>query len=405
MSKMRVNVSPRTQLAHKIQLDPTVKQSRYLAMAAGTARFVWNHGLAEWDRQYKAGLKPNGAKLKKEFNKVKYERFPWLEEIHRDAHAQPFANLQTAFVRFFKGKARRPKFKKKGRRDSFYVANDKIRFDDFRARLPVIGWVKTTENLRLKGKVMGASVSREGGRWFLSVRVKGNFARQRKGDGVVGVDLGVKTAIVPSQGQPESAPKPLKKSLKKLARLSRQLSRRKPGSQGRAGAKAQISRLHWHVAQIRKDWLHKITDRLCRENQTVVIEDLNVKGMMANHKLARAISDVGFYEFRRQLEYKAKLYGTEVVVAPRFFPSSKMCSGCGTVKKELTLAERVFHCDQCGLTLDRDLNAARNLRTLGLRGIDARGQDGNVSSVKPDQTTSLEEAGTKPCAHKSAQFR
>lgn len=377
-------------LAHRIRLEPTVKQAKYFAQAAGTARFVWNWALDEWDRQYKEGGKPSGMALKRQFNAIKYEVFPWLDGIHRDAHAAPFANLQKAYVRFFGKTAKRPKRKKKGKtRDSFAVANDRLRVEDTRVRLPVIGWIKMTESIRFDGKIMSAIVSRTADHWYISFQIDvGDYKKERTGDGVIGVDLGIKTLAVTSEGEEFHAPKPLNKFKKKLKRAQRRLAKRVKGSKRQNKQKKKIARIHAKIANIRRDCLHKLTTKLCRENQTVVIEDLCVKGMLKNRKLSRAISDLGFYELRRQLTYKSGIYGTLLIVADRWFPSSKMCSNCQTVKDSLSLTERTFKCESCGLELDRDLNAAENLCTLGLRGTYARGPDGAGRARK---------STTKPC--------
>lgn len=349
-------------LAHRIALDPTPQQANFMARACGVSRFTWNWALAEWNRQYEAGEKPNGLFLKKQWNAVKHQQFPWVAESPKGANQRPFDDLQKAFVKFFKKGAQRPRFKKKGRRDSFYVENDKFRLDGKKVTLPKIGAVKTREPLCFTGKIMGGVVSRVANRWFLSVQVDvTSYKKPRTGSGSVGVDLGLKTTAVTSDGEQFNAPKPLKRLLKKLRRSSQSVSRKQPGSNRRYKARLRLSRLHARIANVRKDFLHKLTTHLCRENQTVVIEDLNVSGMLQNERLARAISDVGLREFRRQLEYKQLIFDTELIVADRWFPSSKRCSRCGHVKSELPLSERTFTCDACGLCLDRDQNAAINL--------------------------------------------
>jgi len=384
-------------LSHRIELDVTHKQREYFVQACGTARLVWNLALAEWDRQYAAGEKPNGMNLRKQFNQTKYQRFPWLKKIHRDAHSQPFTNLQKAFVAFFKGVAKRPNFKKKGKsKDSFYVANDKIRVDGKSVILTMVGRVRTTESLRFDGRIMSAVVSRTADRWFISIQVDvGDYARQRTGDAVVGVDLGVKVAATLSTGEQLQGPKPLKMALGKLARANRELSRRKSGSKNRHKTKMKLAKLHARASRIRKDWLNKLTTRLCRENQAVAIESLNVAGMVKNRRLARAISDIGFGEFSRQMQYKSQIYGCQLIVADRWFPSSKTCSCCGSIKADLALKDRVYQCAACGLRIDRDVNAAINLRTLGLRGI-ACGSFDNPGESNFAVTERVE-AGTKPC--------
>lgn len=389
-------------LAHRIRLDPTPGQVDYFGRACGTARRVWNWALGEWNRQYAAGERPNAHALKRQFNAIKYvdagwldaDGQPWLKTMHRDSHAQPFANLGKAWAKFFKdvkaGKeAHAPQFKKKGRcRDSFYVANDKFRLDGRSAVLPKVGRVALRETLRFKGKIMGASVQREADHWFLSVQVDVppmQALRRRTGHGVAGVDLGLTAAATVSTGESVPALRPLKGALRRLKLRGRRVSRklaaarkaagiagtmpkgtRLPLSANRRKASRALARLHARIARLRADFLHKLTTRLCRENQTVVIEDLNVKGMMANARLARAISDVGFGEFRRQMQYKSIRYGCHLMLAPRFYPSSKLCStpGCGWKKEDLVLSERVWTCPHCGQIHDRDHNAAVNLERL-----------------------------------------
>lgn len=387
-------------LAHRIRLEPSVDQRDYFARAAGTARRVWNWALNEWLRQRDAGEKPNAYALKRQFNAIKYSDpdwldangQPWIKTMHRDSHAQPFAHLARAWARYFDEKcagkpAHPPRFKKKGRcRDSFYVANDKFRIDGHNVVLPKIGKVALREALRLDGKIMGASVQREADYWYLSVQVdvtETQARRQRIADGTVGVDFGIKAAATLSSGETILAPNPLKAALRRLRIRGRRASRKLTAAKKLAGISGSIpkgsrlqasnnhkkaarilARLHSHITAIRVDFTHKLTTRLCRENQTVVIEDLHVKGMLANHTLARAIADVGFGRIRSQLAYKAARYGTELVIADRWFPSSRLCSACGWKHETLTLAERQWDCQQCDVRHDRDHNAAINLQRL-----------------------------------------
>ena len=390
------------QLTHKIARCPTPEQIDYFKRACGTARRVWNWALNEWNKQYAAGGKPNAMALKKQFNAIKYtdpqwldeNGRPWLRDIHRDAHAQPFAHLAKAWERFFAdlkaGKeAHAPRFKKKGRcRDSFYVANDKFRLDGKTIRLPKIGEVAMTEELRFKGKILGATVSRTADRWFVAIQVEVPDAqcyRRRTAHEVNGLDLGIKAAATISSGEVVEAPKPLNAALRRLKIRSRRLSRkleaakemagfgrharlpkgtRLPVSNNRQKSAATLARLHARLANLRADFTHKLTTRLCRENQAFVIEDVNFKGMLANERLARAISDVGFGVFRSQVEYKAKRYGTHLIIADRWYPSSRLCFKCGWKNEALTLSDREWVCAQCGERHDRDLNAARNLKRL-----------------------------------------
>ena len=395
-------------LAHRIRIDATAAQRDYFARAAGTARRVWNWALAEWNRQAASGQRPNAMALKKAFNRIKYsdpdwldsDGNPWLRAIHRDAHAQPFANLAKAWSRYFELRragqpAHAPRFKKKGRaRDGFYLANDRFRLEGRSAVLPKVGRVALREALRWHGKIMGASVSREAAHWYLAIQVDvpDYLARRRRtGDAVTGVDLGVTNAATLSSGEKIVGPRPLKAALRRLRIRSRRLSRkleaaraaagiigrivkgtRLPASKNRTKGALALARLQARIARVRRDFTHKLTTRLCRENQAVAIEDLNVRGMLANARLSRAIIDVGFYELRRQLRYKAARYGTHIVLADRWYPSSKLCSGCGARNGVLALGERAWTCAGCGAQHDRDVNAAINLQRLATGALAAR---------------------------------
>ena len=212
---------------------------------------------------------------------------------------------------------------------------------------------------------MSCTISRTADQWFASIAVElSELPKQVKSSNkTVGLDLGIKTAIVTSDGISFQSPKPLNKYAKKLKRQSQTLSRRIKGSNNRNKAKIQLSKTHARINRIRQDFIHKTTSRLIDENQVICLEDLNVKGMVKNHKLARSLSDISFGEIRRQLEYKAALYGRQVKFVDRFFPSSKTCSNCGIVKESLSLGERTFKCN-CGFSLDRDINAAINIRNF-----------------------------------------
>jgi putative transposase len=381
--------------AHKIALDLTDVQETYCRQAAGTARFTYNWALAHWQMQYRNGEQPTAAKLKIQWNAIKYERYPWLEDIHRDAHAQPFVNLNTAFQKFFRHEAKYPTFKKKGQHDSFYIANDKVQVSGKRVRIPRLGWVRMRETLRFTGKLMAATVSRNADRWYVSLSVQVDpFPPCENQAGRVGVDLGVTHLATFSTGEKIEGPKPHKAALKQLRRTNRTLARRVKFSANWRKTKTKLGRLHARIANIRTDALHKVTTRLTQTYQQIVIEDLHVKGMMQNRKLARAISDMGFGRFRQMLTYKAEAYGAEVIVADRWFPSSKLCV-CGVVHDALTLKDRVFVCPKCGYTEERDVHAAKNLaRYPGLQGnptpVDCRAltlspDDVKLSRVKQEQ--------------------
>ena len=352
-------------LSHKIALEPNYKQEQYFKQASGIARFTWNWALNEWKNKYENGLKPTAFALKKQFNAIKPVEFPWMYNVTKYASQQPFIFMQTAFNRFFKGLGAYPQFKKKNHHDSFYVGNDHIKLDGIRIKLPKLGWVKMREALRFEGKVISATISRVANKWFVSLNIQLEHSPKTcESQASVGVDLGIKALATLSNGEAFEAPKPLKKFIKKLKRLQRSLSRREKGSNNWQKLRQKIALVHAKITNIRQDSLHKITHYLTENFGGIVIEDLNVSGMLKNRKLSRAIADLGFYEFRRQLEYKSQYKGNYLLIADRWFPSSKLCSNCGNKKEQLRLSERVYHCEVCGQSLDRDFNAAINLKKL-----------------------------------------
>ena len=381
-------------LAHQIRLTPNRGQEEYFRKACGTSRFVWNWGLAEWKRRYGAGEKVDGLKLKKDFNAQKAIDFPWTYEVTKYASQQPFLHLQTAFCRFFDKKARYPRFKRKGVHDSFYIGGDHIQVSGKRIRIPRLGWVRMREELRFSGRVVSVTGSRIADRWFVSVHVElDEGPAPCESQAGIGVDLGVNCLATLSNGETFEGPKPLRKTLRTLRRLSRNLSRKQKGSNNRHKVRMKLARLHYRIRCIRQDSLHKLTSYLTENFAGIAIEDLNVKDMLRNRRLARAIADMGFHEFRRQLDYKAQMRGNHVEVADRWFASSKTCSECRCVKPELPLSERVFHCEPCGLEEDRDLNAAINLfRTVSSTGSQACREERSGFGVSRSETI-LGEAG------------
>jgi putative transposase len=298
-----------------------------------------------------------------------------MYDVTKGAVQEAIIDVGVAFRHFFRDlgkpkgsrKAGRPKFKKKGVYDSFCAANEvgTFRCEGKRIKLPVIGWIKIREAVRFSGVLKRVTVSREADRWFASIMVDTQDIKLvEQPQEVVGVDLGVKVLATPSRGDPIPGPKAHTVLLKRLRRTSRALSRKVKGSANRRKAQRKLARLHARISNIRKDATHKATTHLTKTFKRIGLEDLNVRGMARNRHLARSIMDGAFGEFRRQLEYKARFYGTTIVVADRWFPSSKTCSCCGSVKDELDLSQRTFHCDDCGFECDRDLNAARVLERL-----------------------------------------
>lgn len=377
-------------LAHRIRLVPTAEHEVYFCRAGGVARFAYNWALTEWQRQYDNGEKPSEAALRKLLNARKDSDFPWMREVTKNAPQQAIKNLGRAYANFFDDlkkyrrkelpwkRVRVPTFKKKGRYNGFRADNgpdkqhpDAVQTDGMRVKLPIIGWVKMREEVRFAGRILSVTISRQADAWYASFSIEVEYEPEARADAsVVGVDLGITALATLSDRTPTiSAPKPLRRYLNKLKRLSRSLARKQRGSRNRAKAKTKLARLHRRIADIRADVLHNLTTNLARY-RTIVIEDLNVSGMLANRHLSRAIADVGLFEFRRQLEYKAAMAGSTVVVADRWFPSSKLCSVCGvkpvpfrdgTGNESLALSDRFWTCLSCGTFHDRDINAARNL--------------------------------------------
>jgi len=375
-------------IAHKIALDPNNAQATYFARAAGTARFAYNWALTEWQRQYEAWKadnslqKPSEAALRRQLNALKREKYPWMLEVTKNAPQMAIIQLGAAFKNFFAGRAKYPKFRKKGIHDRFSLTNDQFSVDGSRIRIPNLGWVRMREPLRFTGKIMSATISRVADRWFVSITVDtpdDSRLPKAENQGAVGVDLGVSALATLSTGEPPiPGPKPHKALLNSVRRLSRSLSRKQKGSANRSKAKVKLARLHARIGNVRRDAMHQLTTDLTRRFHTIGIEDLNVRGMVKNSHLSRSVSDMGFFEFRRQLDYKAARRGGVVVVADRWYPSSKTCSDCGHKLETLPLAVREWTCPACGLTHDRDLNAAINLKNMAVSStVSACGEEGS----------------------------
>ncbi|MEO3856216.1 IS607 family element RNA-guided endonuclease TnpB [Acrocarpospora sp. B8E8] len=424
--------------AYRFALDPTQAQARALASHCGAARFAFNWGLAQIkanlaqreaeksygvpDEQLTAPLSWSMYSLRKAWNAAKATVAPWWADNSKEAYACGLERLATALKNWSDSR----KGKRKGQKMGFPAFRSKreaapsVRFSyGERIRLhgrthvilPVLGRIRTHESTRKlsrrieagTARIASATVRLESGRWFVSfsVHVERADKTPSRPDAVIGVDLGVKTLAVFSDGRPAvENPKHMAAASRKLRRLSRAASR-KQGPDRRTGqqasqrwrrANAARNRVHHRVAALRRDGIHKLTTSLARECGTVVVEDLHVAGMVRNRRLARAISDAGFAEIRRQLAYKTAWGGGRLVVAGRWFASSKTCSGCGAVKAKLALSERTYTCTTCGLIVDRDVNAALNLASLVKRTVAGSGPE-TLNGCGADRKTSLAEAG------------
>jgi putative transposase len=359
--------------AHKIRLHPTPEQAVYFARAAGVARFVWNWALAEWNRQYEAGEKPTALKLKKQFNAIRREQFPWTWQVTKNASDQPFLDLGKAFTAFFEGKAHRPRFKsKKKSKASFYLANDQFGLADHRVWIPKLGWVNMAEKLRLKGKVTGARITRTADWWFISITVEVPDERPSKRHTAVGIDVGLNRLATLSTGEGYENQAFLKTALKKLRQANKRLHRRKPGSKNREKARRQVARLHYRITCMRDDVLHKLTTRLAECYGIIGREDLHLKGLLKNRRLSRSFSDAALGKLLNLLTGKVEQRGGQVIQVGRFFPSSKTCHACGWKWEDMELSDRLFlcqnlHCSYYQLAQDRDHNAALNILREALR--------------------------------------
>jgi len=346
------------QRAHKIRLVPTRTQEQALRKACGTARYTWNWALAEWQKQYKEGSKPTAFSLKKQWNACKPE---WVYESPKDCNQNPFDNLQKAYVSFFRGKANKPVFKKKGVSDSFYVSNDRFRCLDKKVRLPVIGMIRMRETLRFEGRILSGTVSCTAGQWYLSVQVEIPDRDASRSSSVVGVDAGIGRIGIASDGTECVNPRSLKRLESKLRKAQRSLSRKVKGSANHQKTIVKLQKIHKKVSDTRNDAIHKFTYCLAKNHGKAVVETLDIVGMKdkAQRWLRVLLQDTAMREMHRQLEYKMS-----VVKAPPFFASSKTCSACGLKKDELSLSTRIYHCDGCGMVEDRDVNAAINLKLM-----------------------------------------
>lgn len=359
-------------LGFKTELKLNSSQRILLAQHAGVARHAWNWGhklcldiLENNKTNPNERIKfPSAIDLHKWLVALVKPRFDWYYEVSKCAPQYALRHLADAWKNCFNKKKGCPKFKKKGRNDSFTL-DGSIKVEHFKIKLPRIGWLKTFERLPQGVKPKSITISRHADRWFISFKIETETSPTEKKNDVVGVDLGVKVLATLSTGKVFEGAKSYRKSEEKLAKLQRVVSRRKLKSNNWYKAQLKVARLHKKIANIRKDTLHKLTTYLSKNHSQIVIEDLNVSGMMANHKLAKSIADMGFYEFRRQLDYKCQLYGSELIIADRFFPSSKLCSNCGAKKETMSLSERIYQCDRCSLVIDRDLNASYNLSQIG----------------------------------------
>lgn len=358
--------------AYKYRLYPNNEQKIYLAKTFGCTRFVYNRMLADGIKSYeenkdldiKAIRYPTPAQYKKEFF--------WLKEVDSLALANAQMNLDKAYKNFFRDKSVGfPKFKKKSNTSNYTTNNQNgtVYIENNHIKVPKLkSMIKLEQHREFVGIIKSCTISQvPSGKYYISILVDTENIQLSKTDKKIGVDLGIKEFAITSDGEIFSNPKHLKKSEKRLAKLQKDLSRKQKGSNNRRKARIKVAKIYEKIANQRNDFLHKVSTQLINENQVIVIEDLKVSNMIKNHKLAKSIADVSWSEFRRMLEYKAEWYSREIIIAPSNYASSQLCSNCGNKSSQTKdLSCRTYICPVCGMIMDRDINASKNLLKLAI---------------------------------------
>ena len=372
--------------AYKFRFYPDPEQENILARTFGSARFAYNYMLrfrtdAWYERQERIGYHETSSALtllKKDTD------FGWLNEVSCVPVQQSLRHLQTAFTNFFAKRAAYPSFKSKHGKQSAEYTSSAFKWDGKSLTLAKMKEplaIRFSRTIPKAAKVTTVTVSKDtAGRYFVSMLCDDAVATLPEATGQIGIDLGLTHFAVLSTGEKIAAPNVFRKNEKKLAKLQRRLAKKQKGSKNRAKAKLKVARIHAKIADTRRDFTHKLSTRLIRENQTIATETLAVKNMLKNGNLAKSISDAGWSDFVRQLEYKAKWYGRTLVGIDKWYPSSKRCSACGFVVSKMPLSVREWTCPECGVVHDRDLNAARNILAAGLAA-SALGESGNPTQA------------------------
>ena len=352
---------------HKITLDPTFNQRRWFSQQCGYARFAYNQALSD----FKAGLDQDNFQswrtLNNNFNQKKKED-DWTSSQDQRAALYAIKHLGQAIANWIGKRAKFPKFKGRGHKQSWTTDEQSVRVEGKRIKLPKIGWIKTRQELRFVGSIIKVTISRTAHRWFASITVEteDTEAVDNSTHPVLGIDVGIRTLATLSDGTKYDNPRPLKRYERKLKREQRKLSRKVFRSNNWSKQKHKVERIHYRIACIRNDAHHKATTDIIRRAGAISIETLKVTNMLKNRKLAKALSDSALGGFLNKLKTKADAFGIPVLEAPQFYASSKTCSSCRHKKDDLTLSERTYHCSQCDYQIDRDVNAAINLKHLAV---------------------------------------
>lgn len=363
--------------AYKTELDPNNRTRTLLLKHAGTRRWAYNWGLRRKVEQYeKTGKSPSAIDLHRELNRLKKTDFPWMYEVSKCAPQEAFRDLDEAFERFFANvKAGRkpgfPRFKSKKHGIGGFRLTGSIKVFERHIQLPRLGRIRLEERGYLpydnpKVRILSATITERAGRWHVSLQVEEEVEVKESFKEIGGVDVGINALATLSNGEKFDNPKTLAGAERKLKHLQRAVSRKQKGSKNRQKAVRKLAKAHAHVANIRNNVLHEISSAIAKRFGIVGMEDLNVDGMGRNRCLAKALKDASLAELRRQVEYKVTWNGGRVILADRFYPSSKTCSRCKAVKEYLDLSERTFRCEACDLVIDRDENAALNLKTVAV---------------------------------------
>lgn len=353
---------------HKIALRPNTKQIRWFQSQCGYARFTYNHALAD----FKAGLDTGDFRSFVDLNNRWNERkkcYDWTQEQDQRAALYAVRNLSEGVKRWKDKLNRFPKFKKRGRRQSYTTDEQSVRVKGKRIKLPKIGWIRLFQELRFKGEIKQVTISRTAHRWFVSITVDPgapNVPRDTRGHPVIGIDVGINSLATLDNGKHYPNPRPLQRYERKLKREQRRLSKKSFLSKNYYKQKRKVERIHYKVACIREDTHHKATTEIVKSVSAIGIETLKITNMLKNRNLAKALSDSALGGFLEKLKSKAETLGIPIQEAPQFFASSKTCSKCGNKKNDLSLSERTYHCEHCGYTQDRDVNAAINLKQVAV---------------------------------------